>query len=246
MPSSSHRAAPSCRALTAKPFFSPKRLTFPQAAAIHRQRHQAVFRSPAPGGAPPVPGTPAPCNPVRSPYEPPRTDRLRHVFPSRATLAELWQTPGELSSGPVRHPPRRPARSGPHPSCRGAERACSGPCQFLEIVLNKEDSLSAIKDYSLFMEQEHGIRAKTFFDFSSLRGFFLSNRVFSKLFSPFLSAYNFFDSFFLLPSRNFNPAFSQIIRRFGARLPKKEQKSFQAIISDFGMGNKKRRHSVRL
>lgn len=219
MPSTSHRAAPSCRAFTAKPFFSPKRLTFPQTAAIHRQRHQAVFRSPDSGSAPPLPGTPAPAIQSAPHMNRPRADRLRHAFPSRTALAELWQTPGELSSGPVRHPPCGPAQSGAHLSCRGAERACSLPRQFLEIVLNKQDSLSAIKDYSLFMEQEHGIRAKTFFDFSSLRGFFLSNRMFSKLFSPFLSAYNFFDSFFLLPPRNFNPAFSQIIRRFGACLP---------------------------
>lgn len=96
MPSTSHRAAPSCRALTAKPFFSPKRLTFPQAAAIHRQRHQAVFRSPDSGSAPPVPGTPAPCNPVRSPYEPPpcgsASPRLSEPHGAGGTMANARRT----------------------------------------------------------------------------------------------------------------------------------------------------------
>lgn len=229
-PSARGTASAACRPLPTEPHHpaarSPRSRSFPQNGSRFRRRRRSTGNGIRPFFAH---QTPAAHHRFRARQPPaiqsaphmnrPRADRLRHVFPSRTALAELWQTPGELSSGPVRHPPLGPARSGPQPSCRGAERACSRPCRFLEIVLNKQDSLSAIKDYSLFMEQEHGIRAKTFFDFSSLRGFFLSNRVFSKLFSPFLSAYNFFDSFFLLPPRNFNPAFSQIIRRFGACLP---------------------------
>jgi hypothetical protein len=63
--------------------------------------------------------------------------------------------------------------------------------------------------------------------------------VFSKVFSSLSSEYNFFDLFFVLPIRNLNPAFSQNIRRFGARLPKKERVFFQFISLTFGMGNKK-------
>lgn len=63
--------------------------------------------------------------------------------------------------------------------------------------------------------------------------------MFSKVFSSLSSEYNFFDLFFVLPIRNLNPDFSQNIRRFGARLPKKERVFFQAISLTFGMGNKK-------
>jgi hypothetical protein len=63
--------------------------------------------------------------------------------------------------------------------------------------------------------------------------------VFSKVFSSLFSEYNFFDPLFVLPMRNLNPAFSQNIRRFGARLPKKERVFFQVISRTFGMGNKK-------
>ena len=63
--------------------------------------------------------------------------------------------------------------------------------------------------------------------------------MFSKVFSSLSSEYNFFDLFFVLPIRNLNPAFSQNMRRFGARLPKKERVFFQVISLTFGMGNKK-------
>jgi len=63
--------------------------------------------------------------------------------------------------------------------------------------------------------------------------------VFSKVFSSLSSEYNFFDLFFVLPIRNINLAFSQNMRRFGARLPKKERVFFQVISLTFGMGNKK-------
>lgn len=62
--------------------------------------------------------------------------------------------------------------------------------------------------------------------------------MFSKVFSSLSSEYNFFD-LFRVAIRNLNPAFSQNIRRFGARLPKKERVFFQVISLTFGMGNKK-------
>ena len=89
------------------------------------------------------------------------------------------------------------------------------------------------------MEQEYALWAKTFFDFSSLYTLSWGNLVFSKVFSSLSSEYNFFDLFSVLPIRNLNPAFSQNIRRFGARLPKKERVFFQVISLTFGMGNKK-------
>lgn len=63
--------------------------------------------------------------------------------------------------------------------------------------------------------------------------------MFLKVFSSLSSEYNFFDLFSVLPIRNLNPAFSQNMRRFGARLPKKERVFFQVISLTFGMGNKK-------
>ena len=82
------------------------------------------------------------------------------------TLTGLWQPPVELSTGSA---PPLPTRfpKGERPSLPDIKTIRFRPSQFLEIVLNKKDSVSAAKDCSLFMEQEYVFRAKTFFDFSS-------------------------------------------------------------------------------
>ena len=128
--------------------------------------------------------------------------------------------------------PHKPIRGGNVPSLPDVKTIRFRQTQFLEIVLNKEDSVSATKDCSLFMEQEYALcNRKLFLIFPHFTRFLEATSCFQKYFPPFLLNTIFLTFFSCCRSVTSILPFHKISAVSGLDYPKKNECSFKLLAS---------------